>query len=153
MHKEDWSDPEYCMMMVKENGHCLKMIENQTSELCLAAVNNTPWALEYVKEQTEEICLTAVKKNSWLLMYIKKQTEEICSIAIADNLQILEYIQDQTLEICTIALKNHGPIALNKMRHRTPEIYLIAVQLDKDAIKWVPKAYTEIYEYWGLLYA
>ena len=40
---------------VKQDGHALQYVHNQTKEICLAAVKQNGHALRYVHEQTEEI--------------------------------------------------------------------------------------------------
>ena len=49
--KEDWTNEEYCLATVKQNGRLL----------------------EYVKKQTEEICLEAVKQNLKTIKYVDKK--------------------------------------------------------------------------------
>ena len=71
---EDWNDPEFCLLKVRENPLYLEFVKNQTHEICLEAVKRNGTALKYVKEQTPEICLEAVKQNGYNLEYVKEQT-------------------------------------------------------------------------------
>ena len=57
---------------VKQNGHALKYVHNQTKEICLIAVEQNGYALQYVHNQTKEICLAAVKQNGHALQYVDK---------------------------------------------------------------------------------
>ena len=70
---ECWYDEKYCLRAVKNNGHALRYVKEQTPELCLRAVKNYGDALRYVKEQTPELCLEAVKEDGDALSYVNKK--------------------------------------------------------------------------------
>jgi len=55
---------------VKQNGHALQRVKEQTPEICLEAVKQNGFTLQYVKKQTPEICLEAVKQNGHALQYV-----------------------------------------------------------------------------------
>jgi len=77
---------------VKENGHSLAYVFNQTEEICLAAVKQNGMALQYVHNQTPKICLAAVKQNGYALQHVHNQTPEICIAAIKQNKNAIKYI-------------------------------------------------------------
>ena len=83
---------------VKQDGHNLQFVENQTPEICLAAVKKTGYALQFVKKQTTELCLEAVKQNGWALEFVKNQTEEICLEAVRQDRDILEHLDYDLFE-------------------------------------------------------
>ncbi len=93
---EDWNDPEYCLLKVRENPLNLEFVINQTHEMCLQAVKENGFALKWVKNQTPEICLEAVKQNVFALEYVKEQTQEICLEAVKENGFALNYVKEQT---------------------------------------------------------
>jgi hypothetical protein len=73
---------EKALEAVKQNGHALRYVKNQTENICLEAVKQDGHALRYVKNQTENICLEAVKQDGTALMYVnenifKNMTEEL----------------------------------------------------------------------------
>ena len=76
MKQDKWSDPEYCLAAVQEDGYALKFVKEQTPEICLAAVQQDGYALKFVKEQTPEICFAAIKQNARVIEYIKLPTGE-----------------------------------------------------------------------------
>ena len=76
MKQENWSDPEYCLAMVQENGWMLEIIREQTPEICLAAVQEDGYAIQFVKEQTPEICVAAIKQNPDVAEFIKLPVDE-----------------------------------------------------------------------------
>ena len=49
--------------VVKQDGHMLQYIKNQTPEICLTAIQQNGYAITFVKKQTPEMCLAAVKKK------------------------------------------------------------------------------------------
>ena len=57
---------------VKQDGHALKYVHNQTEEICLAAVKQNGSSLAYVQKQTKEICLTAVKQDGYIIGSVDK---------------------------------------------------------------------------------
>ena len=71
---EDWNDPEFCLLKVREDPLNLEFVKNQTPEICLEAVKQDGYALEWIKEQTFEICLEAIKETGLALQYVKEQT-------------------------------------------------------------------------------
>ena len=77
---------------VKQNGHALKYVHNQTKEICLIAVEQNGYALQYVHNQTKEICLAAVEQNGHALQYVHNQTKEICLAAVKQNGHALQYV-------------------------------------------------------------
>ncbi len=87
---EDWNDFEYCLEAVKQNGHALEYVINQTPVICLAAVKRDGLALRWVKEQTFEICLEAVKQNGHALEYVINQTPLIIHYLKKYNIVIYE---------------------------------------------------------------
>ena len=93
---QDWNDPEFCLLKVRENPLYLEFVKNQTPEICLDAVKQYGLALEYVKEQTPEICLEAVKDNGFALKFVKEQTHEICLEAVKRDGLALQYVKEQT---------------------------------------------------------
>jgi hypothetical protein len=52
LHEFSYNYP-FCVRAVKQNGHMLQFIENQTEDLCLEAVKQNGYALKFIKEQTE----------------------------------------------------------------------------------------------------
>ena len=64
-------DENDCLEAVKQDGHALRYVKEQTPEICLDAIKQNWGALQYVKEQTPEICLEAVKQNELALRYVK----------------------------------------------------------------------------------
>ena len=76
---------EAALSAVKQDGHALRFVINQTEESCLEAVKQNGYALQYVKEQTEAICLEAVKQNGYALDYVR---DKDLFIKIAKELNI-----------------------------------------------------------------
>ncbi len=104
---EDWNDPEFCLLKVRENPFNLEFVINQTPEICLQAVKEDGYALEYVKEQTPEICLAAVKIDGQALRFVKEQTSEMCLEAIKEIGFALDYVEEQTPLIIHYLKKYH----------------------------------------------
>ena len=67
-------DENDCLEAVKQDGHALQFVKEQTPEICLEAIKENWSALRYVKEQTPEICLEAVRKDGWVLRYVNSNT-------------------------------------------------------------------------------
>ena len=61
---------------VKQNGHALRFVSEQTPEICLKAVRQNGHALQYVSEQTPEICLEAVKQDGYALQFVSERIFE-----------------------------------------------------------------------------
>ena len=93
---EDWNDPEFCLLKVRENPLNLEFVINQTHEICLEAIKRDGDALGFVKEQTPEICLQAVKQYGLALKFVKEQTYEICLEAVKRDGLALQYVKEQT---------------------------------------------------------
>ena len=93
---EDWNDPEFCLLKVRENPLNLEFVINQTHEICLEAVKQDGYSLKFVKEQTPEMCLEAVKQFGYALEYVKDQTHEICLEAVKEDGLALKYVKEQT---------------------------------------------------------
>jgi len=89
---DKWSDEQYCLRRVKQDGLALQYVKKQTPEICLAVVKQDGFALKYVKKQTPEICLAAVKEDGYALQYVREQTPEICAAAVKQNPDAVEYI-------------------------------------------------------------
>ena len=70
---EDWSNEEYCLEAVKQDGMVLRYVRNQTPEICLEAVRQNNYALKYVKNQTPEMIHYVRKKNSEDYEYLVSQ--------------------------------------------------------------------------------
>ena len=87
---QDWNDPEFCLLKVRENPLYLEFVKNQTPEICLEAVKQNGFTLEYVKEQTHEICLQAVKKDGYALKYVEEQTPLIIHYLIKYHISYYE---------------------------------------------------------------
>ena len=90
---DKWSDPEYCLQAVKENGENLELVKIQTPEICLAAIQEDGRSLEYVKNQTPDLCMAAVQQNGRALKFVKHQTPEICAAAIKQYPEIYRCIR------------------------------------------------------------
>jgi hypothetical protein len=108
---------------VKNYGHALKFVKNQTDKICLAAVNQIGYALQFVKNQTDEICLAALKQNMKSIQYANEKF-------IKDNLFILFdkiiSIEDETInEECFICYDNKVDIKLNCCRKYTHKLCLL----------------------------
>ena len=78
---EDWNDPEFCLLKVRENPLNLEFVKNQTQEICLAAVKQNGLALEYVKDQTPLIIHYLKKYHILIYESFKKENR----ITISDN--------------------------------------------------------------------
>jgi hypothetical protein len=89
-----WNNKEICLEAVKQNGHALKYVKEQTEEMCLEAVKQNGFALMHVKEKTEEMCLEAVKKDGAALKYVKEQTEEMCLESVKQDENALKYVKE-----------------------------------------------------------
>ena len=63
-------DENDCLEAVKQDGHALRYVKEQTPEICLAAVKQDESALQFVKEQTPEICLEAIKQTGFALQFV-----------------------------------------------------------------------------------
>ena len=57
---------------VKQNGHALQYVKDQSETICIEAVKRNGLALQYVKDQSETICIEAVKQNSYALRYVNE---------------------------------------------------------------------------------
>jgi hypothetical protein len=75
-----------------------KVGKYKTHDEALAAVKQGGHALVYVKEQTEEICLAAVKESGCALQYVHTQTEAICLAAVKQDIDALQYVHPRFLE-------------------------------------------------------
>lgn len=64
---------EDALKAVKQDGHALQYVVEQTEEICLEAVKQDGFALRYVKEQTYQICLEAVNKSRFALRYVEER--------------------------------------------------------------------------------
>jgi hypothetical protein len=144
-----WSNGDYCLIAVDQNGSSLQYVKEQTLEICLAAVANYGPALLHVKEQTPEICLAAVSqqlsglRHGYSLRYVKEQTPEICLAAVSENGCALAYVTEQTPEICLAAVSATG-YALEYVTEQTPEICLAAVSQNGFALRYVKEQTLEI---------
>jgi len=94
---EKWSDEQYCLEAVKQDGYALMYVKEQTAEICMEAVKQNGNALMYVREQTAEICMEAVKQDSNALMYVREQTAEICMEAVKRNGYALRYVKERKI--------------------------------------------------------
>ncbi len=61
---------EEAVEAVKQEGHALRYVHEQTESICVEAVKQNGHALQYVHEQTESICVEAVKQNGHALRYV-----------------------------------------------------------------------------------
>ncbi|MCC0727225.1 DUF4116 domain-containing protein [Clostridioides sp. ZZV14-6045] len=129
---------------VKENGHSLRFIENQTEELCIEAIRENSDAFKYVKNRTPKICMEVVKISGKKLKHIKNQTEEICKEAVKQNGLALEFVKEQTPEICLISVKQNG-LALEFVKEQTQEICIEAIRQDKESFKYIREQTQEIF--------
>lgn len=59
------------LQKVKQYGHALQYVKEQTPEICLASVKKTGIALRFVKQQTPELCWEAVKETGYALQFVK----------------------------------------------------------------------------------
>jgi hypothetical protein len=130
------------LQRVKQNGHALQHVEQQTSEICLAAVKESGLALRYVKHQTPDICLEAVKQNGNALQYVEQQTPEICLEAVQGGGDALYYVKDQTPELCLEAIKQSGH-TLRYVTEQTLELCLEAVKDYGHALQYVKDEYLD----------
>ena len=55
---------------VKQDGHALQYVKDQTEAVALEAVKRNGHALRYVKDQTEAVALEAVKQDGLALQYV-----------------------------------------------------------------------------------
>ena len=137
---EDWHDPEFCLLKVRENPLNLEFVKNQTTEICLEAVKQNGYNLEYVKNQTFEMCTESVvvKRDECALKYalkfVKEQTPEICLVAVKQYGLALQYVKEQTFEMCLEAIKETG-FALKFVKEHTPLI-----------IHYLKKYHTSLYK-------
>ena len=58
---EQWSNEEYCLKAVEEDGDALQYVKEQTENVCLKAVEEDGDALQYVKEK--KTFLKILKEN------------------------------------------------------------------------------------------
>jgi len=101
-YKKEWNElprtknlkGEKAMKAVKQDGHALRYVVEQTPEICLEAVRQNGYALQYVAKQTPEICLEAVKQKGEALQYVSEQTPEICLEAVKQNGYALRYVAE-----------------------------------------------------------
>ena len=141
--KEDWSDPEYCLRMVRQHNHALQYVKEQTPEICLEAVKQDGYALQYVEEQTYEICLEAVKQNGFALQYVEEQTYKLCLTAVKQNGRALQFVKEQALELCLAAVRqnrhavNHANINILPIKDWDTEWfrYLSNIELRRQFIR------------------
>jgi len=70
---EKWSDQDYCLKAVENDGCALSYVKEQTQAICLKAVERDGDALSYVKEQTPAICLKAVENYGDALRYVREK--------------------------------------------------------------------------------
>ena len=103
---EDWNDPKYCLMSIREQPLNLEYVKEQTHEICLEAIKRNGLAIGYVKEQTHEICLEAVKRNGYALKYVKNQTPLIIHSLKKYNASIYtEFKKKNLIAISEIEMK------------------------------------------------
>ena len=70
---QDWNDPEFCLLKVRENSLNLEYVKEQTHEICLEAVKRNGYALKYVKNQTPLIIHSLKKYNASIYTVFKKK--------------------------------------------------------------------------------
>ena len=63
-----------------------------TAELALEAVKQDGHALRYVKDQTEAVALEAVKQDGYALRYVKDQTEAVALEAVKQDGDALQFV-------------------------------------------------------------
>ena len=94
---EDWNDPEYCLLKVRENPLNLEFVINQTPEICLEAVKRNGYAIEYVKEQTPLIIHYLKKYHISLYEAFKTKNR----ITITDN-EMIEFYNENPHLLLTL---------------------------------------------------
>ena len=128
--KEDWSDEEYCLEMVKKNGDNIDHVVKPTLQIIKIALENCFHAMWSVKkkDQTREICLYAVQTNPFNIEYIctRRQTQKLCMVAIKGHPYSLRYVKNQTRKLCLVAI-NRNPKVLCFIKEPSEEIIATAV--------------------------
>ena len=95
------ANPKIRLIAVKQNGYCLRFINDQTPEICIAAVTQHYYAMKYIKDLNKFFKLNpiyrlvAVKENGLMLEFIQDQTPEICSFAIKQNPIALQFVKNK----------------------------------------------------------
>ena len=94
---QDWNDPEFCLLKVRENPLNLEFVKNQTPEICLEAIKQNGLALEYVKDQTPLIIHYLKKYNKSMYEIFKKENR----ITISDK-EMVEFYNDNPHLLLTL---------------------------------------------------
>ena len=103
---QDWNDPEFCLLKVRENPLYLEFVINQTPVICLVAVKENGYALKFVKEQTPEICLEAVKRDGYAIAFVINQTPLIIHYLKKYNMSVYKlYKEDNRITISNIEME------------------------------------------------
>lgn len=131
-----WDNKLFCFRAVRQNGHALQYVKNQTPTICFEAVRQNSCALQHVKDQTEEICFMAIRQNSYALQHVKDQTEEMCYEAIRQNVHALRYVKDQTEEMCIEAIKKNYNM-LQFVKNQTEAVCLEAIKQNSYASRHI----------------
>ena len=93
----DWNDAKYCLEAVKETGHALQYVKEQTYEICLEAIKETGLAFQYVKEQTPLIIHYLKKYHISIYESFKKKNR----ITIPDN-EMVEFYNENPHLLLTL---------------------------------------------------
>ena len=136
-----WSDINFCINAVKQNGMVLQYISKQTPQIITLAIKQNCYSLKFVKTQTIEICKTAIDLSPSAIMYVENKflTELIqyCGMSIG-------YIT-QNNELCKLAVQQNG-LALCHINKQTKEICKLAVQQNKKAILYVKNDFMFLFD-------
>ncbi|EMH2709990.1 hypothetical protein SI855_002741 [Clostridioides difficile] len=112
------SQYEIDLKRVKENGLCLKEVENQTEEICLESVRQNGVYLYFVKEQSIKICTEALKSNASAIYFI-------------DNEEIDNYIEKFNVRELKPTDRNKGIIAIKEN-----EEWLFSIECKKNISRY-----------------
>ena len=92
-----------CMEAVKQNGHALYFVKDQTNEICMEAVNQNGMALRFVKIQTNEICAKALEKGGLRCTHLIRS----------------DILQTPTIQAYILLLQQNAPVLPKKYMQPT----------------------------------
>lgn len=109
---------KYAFLAVKINGHNIKHVPDQTTELCKLSLDTCGGVtIQHFRDQTTELCEISLRKSGGKsIQYIHDQTTKLCKMSIDLSVHNLQHIHDQTYELIlyTFTKYTYGRSFVNK---------------------------------------
>jgi len=114
-------DHKIIISALEKNGKLIELIPNPTHEMCIAAVTNNPEAIYDIKNKSKDIIDFIIKKNP-------KYLHLVDDIDIDDEKELEKII-------------NEFPTFYQKVKHKTLNLSIIAVNRIPGNLKYVPEEF------------